>query len=297
MTKILGIAVLAICSNAFAKGAAGGDWDEKAAGELKSTLQKAYEGFAKGDAKPILDNVADNIWGSWGYDMANQPNQQKSKAELAKFFDEAFGMMKKMGATVAIANVKIDCHVSGSLGVCLAESDQTMTMPKMPPMTVSLRSNETFAKEKGAWKWIHHHESVAKNPPFPPKSVGWTPKTPGGTWMEAGPDMPGVKMMPLWMNPANMYSAAVMKATQTVKQPRHIHPYPFTFTVLEGTIVTSDENGKDHEYGPGSVVYRAPGEPHQTTIKQGAVVFGVAAGPMMTIPVDEKGQPVKQASN
>jgi quercetin dioxygenase-like cupin family protein len=88
-----------------------------------------------------------------------------------------------------------------------------------------------------------------------------------------------------------------MKATQTVKQPRHVHPYPFTFSVLEGSIITSDETGKDHEYGPGSVIYRAANEPHQTTIKAGAVVFGVSAGPMMTIPVDDKGQPTQHAQN
>jgi quercetin dioxygenase-like cupin family protein len=87
-----------------------------------------------------------------------------------------------------------------------------------------------------------------------------------------------------------MYGAGIMKATQTVVQPRHMHPYPFTFTVLQGSIVTSDPSGKDVEYGPGSVVYRAPGEAHKTTIKAGAVVFAVMSGPMMTMPVDASGQ-------
>lgn len=297
MTKTVGILSLAVCSTAFAKGAAT-EWDAKGAAEIKSIIEKGYDGFTKNDPSAILNAVADEVWGgSWDLDMAMQPQSDASKADLAKTLEKMTGAMKKMGVTVTAKFTRLDCHASGALGSCQVEFEQTVTMPKMPPMTVAMRSDEVFEKKGGAWKWVHHHTSVAKTPPFPPKSVGWTPKTPGGQWMEAGPDMAGVKFMPLWMNPANGYSASVMKATQTVKQPRHIHPYPFTFTVIEGSIVTSDENGKDHEYGPGSVIYRAAGEPHQTTIKAGAVVFDVSSGPMMTIPVDDKGQPTQHVQN
>lgn len=290
MTKTwLVCGTLLVASTAFAK--AGGGWDEKAAGELKTIVQNGYDGFNKGDARPILDNVADDVWGgSWDLGPGMQPITDRSKAELAKTFETMMGMMKQMGGSVSWKTTRLDCRASGGLGVCQMEGDQTMTMPKMPPMTVSLRSTDVFQKEGAKWKWVHHHTSVAKTPAFPPHMAAFTGKSQG--FMDAGdPSMPGMQMIPIWMNPANMYGVAIMKATQTVVQPRHIHPFPFTFAVLQGSIVTSDASGKDVEYGPGSIVYRAPNEPHKTTIKAGAVVMGVMAGPQMMIPVGANGQP------
>jgi len=232
------------------------------------------------------------VWSAYDLDMGMKPTVWASKADLSKFFDEAMGMMKKAGGTWSWRTTKLECKASGALGICIIEGDSTMTMPKMPPMMASMRSTEVFAKEKGGWKWMHHHTSAARDP-LPSKFMATSTKAASG-WMDGPPDMAGIKLLPVWMNAANGYSTGIMKATQTLKQPRHIHPYPFTFVVLEGSVVTSDENGKDHEYGPGSVVYRAANEPHQTTVKQGAVVFSVGTGPMMNIPVDDKGQPLPQ---
>ena len=281
--------IVLVASTAFAK--AGGAWDEKAAGELKTIVQNGYDGFSKGDTRPILDNVADDVWGgSWDLGPGMQPITDRSKADLAKSLDTMMGMMKQMGGSVSWKTTRLDCRASGGLGVFQIEGDQTMTMPKMPPMTVSMRATEVFQKEAAKWKWVHHHTSVAKTPPFPPHMAAFSGKSQG--FIDAGdPSMPGVQMIPIWMNPANMYGVAIMKATQTVVQPRHIHPFPFTFAVLQGSIVTSDASGKDVEYGPGSIVYRAPNEPHKTTIKAGAVVMGVMAGPQMTVPVGANGQP------
>jgi len=222
--------------------------------------------------------------------MAMQPQTSNSKADLTKTFNQMLGAMKQMGGSVTFKTSRLECRASGALGVCQLEGDQTMTMPKMPPMTVSTRSTEVFQKDKGAWKWVHHHTSIAKAAQFPPHMAAYSGKSSGFADM-GDPNMPGMQMIPIWMNPTNGYGAAIMKATQTVVQPRHMHPYPFTFAVLQGSIVTSDASGKDVEYGPGSIVYRAPGEPHKTTIKAGSVVFGVLAGPMMTVLVDANGQP------
>lgn len=295
MSKTVGIVYALLASTAFAKGG-GAAWDEKGASEIKSIVQKGYEGFGKGDASAVLNASPNEFWGGvWDYDVASQPAAMKTKADLQKFFDDIFAAVKQMHATLTWKTTALECKASGALGVCYIEGEQTVTIPKMPPMTVWQHNTEVLAKDGGTWKWIHHNASFAKTGPFPPHVASFSGKSQGFGDM-GDPSMPGVQMIPIWMNPANGYAAAIMKATQTVVQPRHMHPYPFTFAVLSGSIVTSDASGKDVEYGPGSVVYRAPGEPHKTTIKAGAVVFGVMAGPMATLPVDASGQPQQHAA-
>ena len=289
---LIGIAALALSAQAFAKGG-GAEWDAKSAADLKTIVEKFNADFVKGDMTAVKAAISDDVWGAWDLDMAMKAGSWANKAELNKFFDEMTGMMKKMGGSMGWKTTKLDCKVSGSLGVCFVEGDQTMNMPKMPPMTVAMRNTEVFAKEKGGWKIVHHHGSVAKEPPMPPKSIATNAKATAG-WMVLGPDMPGAKLLPLWMNPANMSSSGLMKVTQQIKQPRHFHPYSMTFSVLEGSIVTSDAAGKDVEYGPGSVIYRAAGEVHQTTLKAGAVMFVVMTGPMATVYVDESGKPIQK---
>jgi ketosteroid isomerase-like protein len=292
MTKVLGLGIaLAIGSTAFAKG--GAEWDTKAAAEVKPLIEKFFADFQKLDAAAMKGAIADDAWGMWDLDMAQQPGSWGNKAEIDKFFDEATGMMKKAGATMTWKTTKLDCKASGALAVCLLEGDQTINMPKMPPMSMTARGTEVFAKEKSGWKWVHHHGSVSKDG-MPSKFMATSGKAAAG-WMDAPPNLPGAKIMPVWMDPANMWSTSLLKATQLVKEARHMHPYPFTTVILEGSMITTDETGKDHEYGPGSVIYRAPGEAHASTLKPGLVAFSVNAGPMMTIPVDDKGQPIKQA--
>jgi ketosteroid isomerase-like protein len=270
------------------------DNDRQAAAELKVILQKWVDDYNKLDADGMNAPIADALWGgSWDLDMAMQPATWASTAEKKKFFIDAVTMLKTLGAKVDVQTQKSDCKASGTLGVCFWEGTQGFAIPGMPPFTMSLHTTEVFEKQKdGSWKFVYHHGAPTKNL-MPTASVAATSKANAG-WVDGG--MPGVKALPLWMNPTNLNSATFLKATKTLSQPRQILLHPVTFTVLEGTLITSDAAGKDVVYGPGSVIYRAAHEPHRTTLKQGAVIFMVAHGPLQTLPVDEKGVPLQQAA-
>src|SRR5262249_24109308 len=151
-----------------------------------------------------------------------------SKAEMDKFFEEAMATMKKMGSSMAWKTTHLDCRASGAMGVCMVQGEVTMSMPKMPSLSVQINNTAVFATDKGTWKIVHHQGAVAKEPPLPVKTIAVSSKTTSG-WVDAPPNMPGVKMLSLWTNPADLDSATIMKVTQVVKEARHIHPYPFTF--------------------------------------------------------------------
>ncbi len=290
MTKRLsfvGCAALLLSPIVISAKTAAGD----ATAELKAACQKMNDAFAKQDLEAFKTLFAEPGWGAWDLDMSGRPGAWATGKDVVKFFDDAFKQAKQMGVTMSWVDKGINCHATGNWGVCLVEGELTTTIPKMPPLTAAFRSTEVLEKQKGGWKIVHHHGSVAKAPPMPPKFMAINAKN--AQWVDAGPDMPGVKVSPIWMNPVTMASAMLFKVGATpVKQARHIHPFPATFTVLEGTMTTSGPDGKDTVYGPGTIVYRAAGEQHQTTLMPNSMIYGVLDGPMVTIYVDNMGKPV-----
>jgi hypothetical protein len=284
-----GAAMLA-CGVGTASAGKGGGGEDKAVAELKAATVKMMDAWASGNAKDFGGGLSASLWNAWDTDMVGRPAGWTNTESLMKFYSEAMGMMKSMGASMKFTPRSIDCHASGDLGVCLVEADTTMTMPKMPPMSMPVRSTEVYRKEKGVWKAVHHHGSIAKDFDMPAKFMALSGKS--GNFMDA-PGMPGMKMAPIWMNPMTQQGAAVFKAgAEGMKQPRHFHSFGATIAVLEGAIVTSDVNGKDAEFGPGSVVYRAAKELHTTTIKPNSVFLVVTDGPFDSIYVDASGKPL-----
>jgi len=262
------------------------------AAELKTLATKMLDAWSSGDREAFKNGLADNMWGgAWDLDMAGRPAAWATQAEVLKMYDEMVDGMKKAGGQMTMKLTKLECKAGGNLGVCISEVDVTATMPGMPPFSGGARATQVFEKGAKGWKAIHHHGSVSRAPELPPKSIMVNLKT--AKWMDAPmPDMPGLKVVPLWVNPITQSMAMVLKATKDIKQARHLHPYAMTLSVLAGTLVTSDENGKDKNYGPGSVIYRAANEIHTTTIKTGATVFAVADGPMVNVMVDDSGNPI-----
>jgi ketosteroid isomerase-like protein len=257
--------------------------------ELKAACEKMGQAWANADEAAFTGALADEIWGSWDMDEAGRPATQATKADVVKEFQSMSKMMKMMGAKAEMKPTSTVCKTSGDLGVCFVEGEMTMTIPKMPPMTMSFRGTDVAKKEKGAWKWVHHHGSLAKWPMMPMKTMAMTAKN--ATWMDA-PDRPGMKMSPIWMNPVTKQMTALMTVTKEIKQARHFHPYAAAFVVLEGQMITTGPDGKDTAYGPGSILYRAPKELHTTTLKPGTTVFAATDGPIVEIYVDDKGNPM-----
>ncbi len=290
MNKLCVVGALLLSSVAVAEKAAPVD---KGAAELKALHEKLNKAWETNDQATIKSSISDQMWGSWDMDEAGRPNSQSSLAEVLKMSDDMTKMMKAMGATMKMESKKLDCKASGDMGVCLHEGDFTMTMPKMPPVTMSFRETNVFKKEKGAWKAVHHHGSLAKAPDMPAKSMAMTAKT--AQYMDA-PNRPGMKMAPIWMNPVTQQMVGVMKTTVEVKQAKHFHPYAAAFYVIEGTMTTTGPDGKDTAYGPGSIFYRAPKEVHATTLKPNTTVFAVTDGPLVEVFVDDKGQPLPQTA-
>jgi ketosteroid isomerase-like protein/quercetin dioxygenase-like cupin family protein len=297
-THLLALVVLAVPSVALAekaaapaKGAAdkGGD---KAVAELKAIHEKMNKTWETGDTAAFKDMLSDTFWMGWDIDEAGRPVQQASKAEVIKMMDDMQKMMKAMNAKMSYTQKMLDCKVSGDLGVCIQEGEGSMTAEKMPPMAMTFRETNVFKKEKGAWKGIHHHGSLARWPELPAKSIAMTAKT--AQWMDL-PGQKNMKMSPLWMNPVTQQGVALIKFTADGKLPRHIHPHASAYYVIEGG-GSGTIDGKEVAFTPGTVVYRAPKEVHTSTMKAGTVMFSVIDGPMVDVMVDEKGNPLPQTA-
>lgn len=260
----------------------------KAEAELKALSEKMMNSWASADEPTFRAALAETIWGAWDLDMAGRPASLGTKADVMKFFDAMTKGLVAAGGSLKVSITNNDCHASGDLGVCLLVGDGTLTMPNMPPMSLGqFRNTEVFKREKSGWKIVHHHGSVGQLPDMPANFMAMTAKT--AKYMPV-PGMPGHLMAPIWMNPITQQSVAIMKIGKDgLKQGRHMHPYAYALTVLEGGITTTDSNGKEREFGPGSVLYRAPREVHTTTIKPNSAVFMITDGPMEML--DEKGAP------
>jgi ketosteroid isomerase-like protein len=268
-------------------GAAPG-WDEKGAAELKAITQKEIDAWTKQDVEAMSAPLSAKMLSAWDLGMG-RPVNFANKAALNKHFNQTMMMAKAAGCTecCSFKTTALECRASGNLGVCTLEGEETMTMKNMAPMKLNLRTTEIFEKEGTAWKVIHHHGSLAKAPEMPVKTIATNAKS--TAWVDAH-DMPGVKMIPIWMNDSTMGSASLMKVTKEVKQPPHMNAFPMTVAVMEGMLATTDATGKLTEYGPGTVLYRPANEMHEMVMKPGLVLFTVTEGPPMML--DKEGKPL-----
>lgn len=266
-------------------------WDAEGAKTLEANFRKMGTAWENGDTATLKSLMSANAL-TWETDNAGRPGAWNTE-ETLKMNADMMAMMKKMGAKATSKITKLDCRASGLLGICVTESDDTFTMPNMPPVTLKRRASVTAVKEGKDWKFTHYHGSLAQAPDMPKEFMALSYKK--AKYMDApDPSLKGLKVAPIAMNPATQASVALFKGQKGWKQGRHFDVSNSIMTLLEGEVTRTNADGKVEKFGPGSVLYQPANEVYSIEVTRSGVALIMIDGPTQSVMVDKDGKPLKE---
>lgn len=92
---------------------------------------------------------------------------------------------------------------------------------------------------------------------IPPTDLVWSDLDPTGA--------PGVKIAPLWGNPATGRFGAFLKLPAGFAVPLHTHTHPMKVVFVSGTYIQGPEGAAEFRLGPGSYMMQPGGDYRHTT--------------------------------
>src|SRR5687768_10135542 len=103
--------------------------------------------------------------------------------------------------------------------------------------------------------------------PAPEPAVSRLVVMPAGDmkWADLDPGAPGVKVAPLWGNPAAGTFGALFKLPAGFAAPLHTHTHDMRVVILSGTYIQAPEGRPEFRLGPGSYFLQPGGNYRHTT--------------------------------
>jgi len=135
-------------------------WDSATAGEVRGVVERGVNAFMQMDTEGVK-SVLSQDWASASFetDMENKPLRMATRDDAAKYAEDTFAEVKKMGATLKIDTKQLDCRGTSTLAYCVLDHEVTATPATGKPVVQPGRATIVLAKGADGWKWVHWHSS------------------------------------------------------------------------------------------------------------------------------------------
>lgn len=265
-------------------------WDDAATAELTAFFRSTMQVWESRDLAAVERTMGTEGVPSFDYDMQGAPVTWPGREEVLAAAREMFAGMEGFTATSEISS--LDCRATATVGLCAAQIEANVSGPGME---FSFPYRATMAAYRGPDGWVTNHWHSSPNVDFarwgeagitPLADVEWQAMPAGNGEIQIGV---------VATDPATGRTVMFVKVPRRWEHGRHIHTAPYHAVVVAGSFTVTQEGGQPVEMRVGTYARGLPNVVHTSSSARGATLLVVTDGRLMTLDVDEQGNPVPPA--